>query len=106
MDAARFRPAHSAWLCNVPCCKHDNDGRGLISGIAAQADSDSAIIAAKAEAERIRIEAEATAEANRIITESLNESVLKYKTIEKWDGQLPRVSLGEGAAPLIEVPVE
>ena len=90
----------------MPCCKHDNDGRGLISGIAAQADSDSAIIAAKAEAERIRIEAEATAEANRIITESLNESVLKYKTIEKWDGQLPRVSLGEGAAPLIEVPVE
>ena len=74
--------------------------------IAAQADSDSAIIAAKAEAERIRIEAEATAEANLIITESLNESVLKYKTIEKWDGQLPRVSLGEGAAPLIEVPVE
>lgn len=74
--------------------------------IAAQADSDSAIIAAKAEAERIRIEAEATAEANRTIAESLNEAVLQNKTIEKWDGQLPRVTLGEGSTPMISVPME
>ncbi len=74
--------------------------------IAAQADSDSAIIAAKAEAERIRIEAEATAEANRTIAESLNEAVLQNKTIEKWDGQLPRVTTGESSTPMISVPME
>lgn len=74
--------------------------------ISAQADSDSAIIAAKAEAERIRIESEATAEANRIIAESLNDAVLQNKTIEKWDGQLPRVTMGEGSTPIISVPME
>ena len=74
--------------------------------IAAEADSDTAIIAAKAEAERIRIEAEATAEANRTIAESLNDAILRNKTIEKWDGQLPRVTTGEGSTPMISVPME
>ncbi len=74
--------------------------------IAAEADSDTAIIAAKAEAERIRIEAEATAEANRTIAESLNDAILRNKTIEKWDGQLPRVTAGEGSTPMISVPME
>mgnify|MGYP000407605346 CR=1 FL=1 len=72
--------------------------------IAAEADSDTAIIAAKAEAERI--EAEATAEANRTIAESLNDAILRNKTIEKWDGQLPRVTTGEGSTPMISVPME
>ena len=74
--------------------------------IAAEADSDTAIIAAKAEAERIRIEAEATAEANRTIAESLNDAILRNKTIEKWDGQLPRVTAGEGSTHMISVPME
>lgn len=74
--------------------------------IAAEADSDTAIIAAKAEAERIRIEAEATAEANRTIAESLNDAILRNKTIEKWDGQLPRVTAGESSTPMISVPME
>ena len=68
--------------------------------------ADTAIIAAKAEAERIRIEAEATAEANRTIAESLNDAILRNKTIEKWDGQLPRVTAGEGSTPMISVPME
>ncbi len=75
--------------------------------IAAQADSDSAIIAANAEAERIRIEAKATAEGNRMIAESLSDEVLRYQTLTKWDGVLPRVSLaGGGADVLIDVPIE
>ena len=63
--------------------------------IAAEADSDTAIIAAKAEAERIRT-----------IAESLNDAILRNKTIEKWDGQLPRVTAGEGSTPMISVPME
>lgn len=70
--------------------------------IAAEADSDSAIIAAKAEAERIRIEAEA----NRVIAESLSDEVLRNKTIEKWDGQLPRVTAGDSSTPMISIPME
>lgn len=75
--------------------------------ISAQADSDSAVIAAKAEAERIRIEADATAEANQVIAQSLSDAVLRYQTLEKWDGVLPRVSLGSGTADvMIDIPME
>ena len=54
----------------------------------------------------IRREAEATAEANRTIAESLIDAILRNKTIEKWDGQLPRVTAGEGSTPMISVPME
>ena len=74
--------------------------------VIAEAEAKKKRIAAKAEAERIRIEAEATAEANRTIAESLNDAILRNKTIEKWDGQLPRVTAGEGSTPMISVPME
>lgn len=45
----------------------------------------------KAQAEAIKIEADAQAEANRIISESITESILKSKFYESWDGVLPKV---------------
>ena len=56
--------------------------------IEAQADAEQKVIAAKAEADAIRQKAEAEAEANEKINASLNENVLKYQQIEKWNGQL------------------
>ncbi len=54
-------------------------------------------IAAEAEAERIRITAEAQAKANKLIAESLNELMLEYEKISKWNGVLPTtVSAGSG----------
>ena len=50
--------------------------------IEAQADAEQKVIAAKAEAE---------AEANEKINASLNENVLKYQQIEKWNGEYPNV---------------
>ena len=54
-------------------------------------------ITAEAEAERIRITAEAQAKANKLISESLNELMLEYEKISKWNGVLPTtVSTGSG----------
>lgn len=72
--------------------------------IAANAEAESALIAAEAEAKRIKLEADAQAEANRILAESVTDALIQYQTIDKWNGQLPQVSMGEGGAtPLIGV---
>ena len=72
--------------------------------IAANAEAESALIAAEAEAKRIKLEAEAQAEANRILAESVTDALIRYQTIDKWNGQLPQVSLsGNDATPVIGV---
>lgn len=50
---------------------------------------------AKAEAEAKKIAAEAEAEANRVISESLNETILEKLYADKWNGELPDV-VGSG----------
>ena len=62
----------------------------------AQAAAETVKIAAQAEAESVKIRAEAEAEANDRLNESLTENVLENKKIEKWNGELPRVSGGSG----------
>lgn len=60
-------------------------------------------IKAQANADSLLIEAEAEAKANRLISESLNDKLLKLKEIEQWDGKkslvqgssTPIVNLGE-----------
>lgn len=54
---------------------------------------------AKAEAEALKIAAEAEAEANRIIAESLTDTILEKIYADKWNGELPQV-IGEGSAIL------
>ena len=46
--------------------------------------------------------AEANAESNRIITESLSGELLKYQTIQRWNGELPRVT-GGSTTPMLDV---
>ncbi|MBQ3866381.1 MAG: prohibitin family protein [Clostridia bacterium] len=69
----------------------------------AETEKQTAITNAQAEAETIRIKAEAEAEANRILSESIDENVLAYAKIEKWDGKLPQVTGGESGV-IIELP--
>ena len=47
---------------------------------------------AEADAKAKLIEAEAEAEANKLIQKSLTDGVLKQQYIEKWNGELPKVS--------------
>ncbi len=75
--------------------------------IAAQAAAQSAVIEAEAKAKQIAVEAEAQAEANRKLAESLNQTLIDYETINKWDGKLPTVQTGEGGALIgVDLPTE
>ena len=60
----------------------------------AETEKQTAITNAQAEAESIKIRAEAEAEANRVIAESLTDEIIQNKAIEKWDGELPKVTGG------------
>lgn len=57
----------------------------------AEADKKVAVAKAEAEAEATLIKAQAEADANKLLTESLTDSVLKSKFYDKWDGKLPTV---------------
>lgn len=58
----------------------------------AEAEAKVKLTQAKAEADALKISAEAEAEANKVLQESLTDVILKEMYIEKWDGQLPKVS--------------
>lgn len=62
----------------------------------AETEKQTAITNAQAAAEAAKIKAEGEAEANKKINESLTDKVIKNKTIDKWDGKLPKVSGGDG----------
>lgn len=50
------------------------------------------IAKAEAEAKAIMIEAQAQAEANRLLSDSLNDKLLKQQYYDKWDGKLPTIT--------------
>ena len=64
--------------------------------LTAETEKQTAITKAEAEAETTKIKAEAEAEANKILSESLSQNVIDYKKIEKWNGELPQVTGGNG----------
>ena len=57
-------------------------------------EKQTAITNAQAEAEATKIRAEGEAAANKTITESLTQEIIENKKIEKWNGELPRVTGG------------
>ena len=67
--------------------------------VVAEAEAKKKVIAADAEATSIKTKAEAQAEAKKTISESLSNELIKYQTIDKWDGVLPKVA--NDANPLI-----
>ncbi len=69
--------------------------------VIANTEAEKRVIAAEAQATEIKTIAEATAESNRIITESLSDIYLRYETIQKWNGQLPKVT--SGSETLIDI---
>ena len=51
---------------------------------------------AQAEADALMIKAQAEADANKLLEESLTEKVLRKALIDKWNGELPKVSSTTG----------
>ena len=62
----------------------------------AEADATVKKTEAQAEADAKIITAESEAKANQLLEESLTDSVLKQMYIEKWNGELPKVSTDSG----------
>ncbi|MBQ9515768.1 MAG: prohibitin family protein [Ruminococcus sp.] len=62
----------------------------------AETEKKTAITNAEADAEAQKIRAQGEAEANSTISKSLTDQVIENKKIEKWNGELPRVSGGAG----------
>lgn len=63
----------------------------------AETEKQTAITNAEASAEAVKIKAEGDAAANKLISDSLTDRVIENKKIEKWNGELPKVT-GDGGA--------
>ena len=68
--------------------------------VIAEAEAKKRVIDAEAEASAITAKAKAQADANKLLSESLNQSLVDYQKIQKWDGKLPAVT---GGTPIIDV---
>ncbi len=64
--------------------------------IEAQAAAEKKTIAAKATADATLIEAKAAAKANQLLNQSLSDKVINYEAVQKWNGELPKVSGSTG----------
>lgn len=62
----------------------------------AETEKQTAITNAEAAAEATKIKAEAEAEANRSISESLTDQIIENKKVEKWNGEMPKVTGSSG----------
>lgn len=68
----------------------------------AKAEAQKFIEAARGEADSILLRAQAQAKANEILSKSITKELTQYKSIEKWDGVLPRMT-GSQAVPFVKV---
>ncbi len=60
-----------------------------------------AVAQAQGEAQSVLVRAKAQAEANRLLTSSLNQTLVNYRAVDKWNGILP--TLTSGATPFIDL---
>lgn len=67
----------------------------------ATADAESKRIEAQAKADALKIEADAEAEANAKINASLTDNIIRQQYIDKWNGELPKVS-GD-SSPIVDI---
>ena len=67
----------------------------------AEAEKQVAITNAEAEAQKTAIEAEAQANANKMLAESLSDTLIRYQEMQKWNGALPQYVGGNPAIPVL-----
>ncbi len=60
-----------------------------------------AVAQAEGEAKSILVRAKAQAESNRLLQSSLTPTLVNYRAVDKWNGQLPQVT--SGATPFIDL---
>jgi regulator of protease activity HflC (stomatin/prohibitin superfamily) len=70
----------------------------------AKNEADKRIAEARGFAESTLLKAKAEAESNRLVAASITPELVKYRALDKWKGDLPRVT--GGAVPFISLPEE
>ena len=63
----------------------------------AETEKKTAITNAEAEAESLKIKAKGEAEANKVVSQSLTDKIIENKKIDKWNGELPKVTGSSGS---------
>lgn len=71
------------------------EGNRKVAEIEAETEYNKQLKAAQAEADTLYLKAEKQAEANRLLAESLSDSVLRFELLNRWNGQLPKY-MGNG----------
>ncbi len=71
---------------------------------AAVSDAKARVTLADAEAYEIKALAEAQAQANKLLSRSVTPNLIKYNSVQKWNGIYPTTMLGEGTGTLISLP--
>lgn len=61
----------------------------------AEAEAKVKLTQAQADADAKKIQAEAEAEANELLEKSLTEQILRQQYIDKWNGELPKITSGD-----------
>jgi regulator of protease activity HflC (stomatin/prohibitin superfamily) len=69
----------------------------------AEGEKATKVLASDAEAYKITTLANAQAEANKKVAESINEKLIQYEQINKWNGSVPTTVLAAGSVPLLNV---
>ena len=72
----------------------------------AEVEAEKARIQAKGKADAALIEAEGQAQANAKLQQSLTESVLQQRAIEKWNGTFPQVMSNSTGGLLFNIPTK
>jgi len=60
-----------------------------------EANAKKKMAVAKGDAESILMKAKAEAEANKIVGKSINQSLIDYEAVKKWNGHLPKFTGGQ-----------
>lgn len=71
-----------------------------------RAEAQKKIETAKGDAESILLRARAEAEANTIVAKSLTPELVRYRAMDKWTGELPRIMGGGAPVPFVDVTAE
>jgi len=71
----------------------------------AQANAERVKIEADAKAYKLMTEAKAKSKANKLIAESITKELIRYKSVERWEGSYPKVLMsGSNTNTLLQLP--
>lgn len=72
------------------------------------AEANAAVVKTQADASayETKVKAEAQAEANKLIGETVTQSLIEYVQAQNWDGKLPGIYASDGSLPIIATPTE